>query len=58
MFTKFIALLMLMLVSFATTIFVFIKGWGLNPENWWIIIFGLIANIVILSLNMAITRED
>ena len=58
MLTKAIALILLMFCSFGVTIFVLMKGWGLQAENWGIIIFGLIAQFIILILNTAITSDS
>ncbi len=57
MFTKFMAYLLLMLISFAISICVMIRGWGLTPHSWGWIIFGLIWTVVAMVIREGIEEE-
>lgn len=55
---KFIAVSLLMLLSWAFGILVFIKGWGLQVENWGWLIFGYIATLVIYGVMQGVLNDN
>lgn len=44
-------------ISTLITIWVMIKGWGLTAQNWQVIIWGAVLQLVVLFLMQAATSD-
>ena len=57
MFAKFVASCALLILSVGLSILVLVNGYGLEIHSWAWIIFGCLAQMVILSVNTVVLKE-
>jgi hypothetical protein len=58
MLAKFVAYVSLLLVSVVLGVLILVNGYGLEIQSWGWIIWGCLAQIVILALNLTIAKDD
>lgn len=58
MLSKFIAVVSLLVLSFALSILVMKYDWGLNVESWWWVIGGGIVGRMLVEVMVKVTRGE
>lgn len=54
---KLIIALLSLVVSTGLMFWVFIKGWGLTPQNWSVILWGAFFQFIVIALMQAGTKD-
>lgn len=57
MIIKLFALFGVLGLTFAVSTLNLIYGWGLSPQNWWIIVGSWIASIILVIITQAISAK-